>query len=295
MSSTSLAPIALFVYNRPDHVRRTIDALQLNMGAEESELHVFSDGARDQSAVQGVSEVREYLSTIRGFRKVEIVERDRNFGLAGSIVDGVTALCEKHGRVIVMEDDLVTSPWFLRYMADGLHVFENEDLVASIHGYRFPIGDAPRNFFLYGADCWGWATWQRAWKAFNPDARSLLSQLRAHPARKYFDYLGTWPHTSMLRGFLNGKNNSWAIRWHASMFLAGKLTLHPSRSLVNNIGMDGSGTHCSADDGMATLVSDVPIPVENVPLEHSREQWHKFRNYSVAQVARRAVRRLIPN
>lgn len=289
------APIALFVYNRPVHTRRTIDALRANEGAAESDLYIFSDGSASEDAAAGVAEVRHYLRTVDGFRRVELVERERNRGLAASIIDGVTRLCDERGRVIVIEDDLLTSRWFLRYLNDGLEVFAGDEVVASIHTYLPPLARTPGgNFFLYGADCWGWATWHRAWKGFIADGEELLRRLATHPRRRLFDYVGPLPHTSMLKSYVAGRNNSWAIRWHASMFLAEKLTLHPARSLVINIGLDGSGTHCSDNDDMNTSILDEPLPVRRIPLQHSQAQWQQFRRQYVAQIARRMLRRVFP-
>lgn len=289
----SRAPIALFVYNRPIHTRRTIEALRGNVGADESALFVFSDGARDQAAAPGVAEVRQLLHGITGFREVHIVEREANLGLAASIVDGVTQLCERYGRVIVVEDDLVTSRWFLKYLNDGLDLYAGEDRVASIHGYRPPVGEvSDGTFFLFGADCWGWATWARAWSGFEPDAADLLRRLKVDPNRRYFDYLGPWPFSTMLKGFLAGRNNSWAVRWHASAFLAGRLTLHPGRSLVDNIGMDGSGTHCGDENDTLGPLIDAPLELQREVPEHSRHQWQLYRRYYVGQLIRQVIRRV---
>jgi hypothetical protein len=292
---SSQAPIALFVYNRPLHTRRTIEALRANVGADRSDLFVFSDSAANDAAIAGVAEVRRQLRSVDGFRSVAIIERERNFGLARSIIDGVTRLCDERGRAIVVEDDLLTSRWFLKYLNDGLDTYADDHEVASIHAYLPPLARLPEgNFFMYGTDCWGWATWQRAWQGFIADGEELLRRLAGHPRRRYFDYLGNWPHTTMLKGYLAGRNNSWAIRWHASMFLEGRLTLHPGRTLVNNIGLDGSGTHCSDNDDMNSAIVDEPMPVARIPLEHSTRIWRRKQRYYAGQFLRRAIRKLLP-
>ena len=151
------APITLFVYNRIDHTRQCVEALRKNLLANESALIIFSDAAKDVGSQNSVEEVRSYLKTIRGFTKIEIIERTNNFGLAKSIISGVTYVVNKYGRVIVLEDDLVTSPYFLIYMNKALDIYKNDDMVASIHGYIYPVKKAlPETFFLRGADCWGW-------------------------------------------------------------------------------------------------------------------------------------------
>lgn len=293
MIVTSPAPIALFVYNRPEHTRRTVEALCGNAGADESDLFVYSDAPATEDSAERVAEVRAYVHSLKGFRSVHVIERDQNLGLARSIIDGVTQLCHERGRVIVVEDDLLTSRWFLKYLNDGLEVFACDDQVASIHAYLPPVSlPVHQNFFLYGADCWGWATWQRAWTGFVADGGLLLREIQDHPRRRYFDYIGNLPHTAMLKGYMNGSNNSWAIRWHASAFVREWLTLHPARTLVTNIGLDGSGTHCSDYEEPSAPVVDAPLKVERIPLRHSAVNWQRFRWHYVRQIARRAARKV---
>lgn len=158
--SELFAPVALFVFNRPRHMERAVFALASNEFAAQTPLFVFSDGARDPDEQRNVDEVRRQAKNIAGFKSVTIVERDENIGLAASIVEGVSYLCEQYGSVIVLEDDLVTSPDFLRFMNQGLQLYAENSKVASIHGYAYPVteGNIPESYFLRGADCWGWAT-----------------------------------------------------------------------------------------------------------------------------------------
>jgi hypothetical protein len=265
-----LAPIALFVYNRPEHTRVTLETLRVNQGASESDLIVFSDGAKSPDAEQGVSAVRGCLKRINGFRSVEIVESGKNLGLANSIIGGVTEVLTRYDRVIVMEDDLLTAPFFLRYMNEGLEFYESDERVASIHGYTYPVGQTlPETFFLRGADCWGWACWQRSWRLFQPNGRLLLSELKRRSLTRQFDLDGAYPFTQMLRDQIRGANNSWAVRWHASAFLAGKLTLYPGRSLVHNTGNDLSGSHGSDTTFYDVELANAPIHVGGAPVEES--------------------------
>jgi len=239
-----LAPIALFVYNRLSHTKQTVEALQSNLLSKESELYIFADGPKSPKDYSAVEEVRKYLKTIAGFKSINIIHRPENFGLAKSIISGVTEIVNKYGNVIVLEDDLVTAPYFLKYMNDALDLYENDEAVASIHGYIYPVkGELPETFFIKGADCWGWGTWKRAWSIFEPDGKKLLNQLRKSKLTREFDFGGTYPYTRMLESQILGLNNSWAIRWYASAFLSKKLTLYPGSSLVKNIGMDATGVH----------------------------------------------------
>ena len=280
MSINKLAPIALFVYNRPDHARRTIEALRANILANESDLIVFSDAPKPETQVEKVVEVRQYIRQIVGFRSVTIVERESNFGLARSIVDGVTTTLKKYGRIIVLEDDMVTSPYFLTYMNEALEKYAEDDRVVSIHGYVYPVDQPlPETFFLPGADCWGWATWSRGWACFNTDGQFLLDELKRRKLIRSFDFNGAYPFSKMLEGQIKGTNDSWAVRWYASAFLANKLTLYPGRSLVHNIGNDSSVTHCGESADLDAQLSKTPINLSNADIESSQEGRQAFEDF----------------
>jgi hypothetical protein len=267
------APIALFVYNRPEHTRRTVLALQKNELAPESDLIVFCDGAKNNDLdQQAVRATRNYIRTIAGFKSLKIVECPENNGLAKSIITGVTEVVNNYGRVIVVEDDLITSRYFLRYMNEGLKLYENDDKVISIHGYIYPVKrKLPETFFLKGADCWGWATWKRGWDLFEADGQKLLDELETKKLAREFDFNNSYPYTQMLRDQIKGRNNSWAIRWYASAFLKNKLTLYPGRSLVSNIGFDNTGTHCRSGNQIdcAADVGSVMIELQKITLIES--------------------------
>jgi hypothetical protein len=256
------APIALFVYKRLAHTKTTIESLLENKEAADSILYIYSDAAKNEKDAAAVQEVRDYIRTLSGFKELHIITQPQNRGLANSIISGVTQVIEKHGTVIVIEDDLLLSPWFLKYMNDGLASYERNDRVASIHGYTYPLQHTPpETFFLRGADCWGWATWARAWKVFNPDAAALLAELRSRNLESEFDFSGYAGNIRMLQNQIEGKIDSWAIRWHASAFLANMFTLYPGNSLVQNIGMDGGGTHSDTTTIFRTTLAETPIHI----------------------------------
>lgn len=266
MSDRQLAPIALFVYNRLDHLKQTVAALKQNHLASESDLIVYSDGAKNENAKAGVKAVREYLKTINGFRSVSIIERERNFGLARSIISGVTEVIERQGKIIVLEDDLVTSPYFLEFMNQGLNMYQADHIVNSIHGYLYPFsGSRPESFFLKEIDCWGWATWADRWKLFRADGQALLKELKSKGLIKEFDLEYSYHFSLMLREQVLGLNNSWAIRWYASSFLRDSLGLYPKYSLVRNIGCDASGVHTGS-----LAVFDTEIYQEAINLERQK-------------------------
>ncbi len=259
------APILLFVFNRPVHTQKTVEALQHNDLAQQSDLFIFSDGPRHARDVQAVESVRNYIKGVGGFKSVTIIERATNVGLSTSIVGGVTDIINKTGRVIVLEDDLVTSPYFLRYMNDALELYEHETKVISVHGYVYPVkGVLPETFFIKGADCWGWATWKRGWDMYQQDGKKLLTQIQSAHRTKEFNFDGSYPFTQMLKAQTYGLVNSWAIRWYASAFLSDALTLYPGKSLVSNCGLDDSGTHTGKTSLFDVGVSTTPVQVKRL-------------------------------
>ena len=263
----NLAPIALFVYNRLDHTEQTVSALKRNVLAEESDLFVFSDAPKDSDLDEKIKAVREFIASTTGFKSLTIIERPHNLGLANSIIDGVTNLCNKYGQVIVLEDDLVTSPFFLKYMNDALDFYRDEERVISIHGYIYPLkAKLPETFFLRGADCWGWATWKRGWDIFEPNGEKLLEQLKQRKLEKQFNFDGAYEYVRMLKNQILKKNDSWAIRWHASAFLNDSLTLYSGKSLVNNIGNDSSGTHSGSTSEYDVILNNTPVEIKQIAI-----------------------------
>lgn len=256
----TFAPIALFVYNRPDHTARTLKFLQQNELASESRLFVFSDGYKSEADEKNVLEVRELLKNIDGFKSVEIVERRENMGLAKSIIIGVSKLIKDYKQVIVFEDDLITSPYTLTYFNEGLNRYRDESKVMHIGAYMYNLkgADLPETFFYRAATSWGWATWERAWEHFEPNIDTLMARFDK-TAKSAFSIEHTMNFWKQMEDFKSGKNNSWAIRWYASIFLKGGLTLNPSQSLVNNIGHDGSGIHSGINDIYNVIINPKPI------------------------------------
>ena len=294
------APVLLFVYNRPAHVKRTVEALRANQLAAESDLYVYSDAAKDESNLEAVREVRAYVRHIDGFRSVTVVERPQNWGLARNIIDGVTTHVNRAGRVIVLEDDLVTAPYFLTFMNDALEAYKDEPRVGHIQACDFTQDPSlPDTFLIRWTGSWGWGTWARAWKHFNPDGRALLDELLARKLDRTFDFDGTYGYTRMLRRQIEGKNNSWAIRWNASLFLRGILSLNVGRSLVQNEGFDGSGTNCGGGGLYASnlymkRLEVVPIfPVEeNASARRTYVRYYARTNSFWAKAVRRIKRTL---
>lgn len=268
-----LAPIALFVYNRPEHTRFTLEALSQNIFANESKLIVYCDGPKpnaNKDMIERIKLAREVVKSKKWCKEVNIIEREQNFGLYKSITNGVSQILSNNNSVIVLEDDHVTSKWFLSFMNDALDKYKNEDEVACISGYIYPVENKlPDTFFIKGADCWGWATWNRAWKIFNADAQQLLNKINSSGRSTDFNFFNTYPYTKMLEDKIEGRNNSWAILWYASAFLHNMLTLYPGKSLVQNIGNDGTGVHCTPTDMYDVKLSDDKLTLQTIPVKEN--------------------------
>jgi len=260
----NLAPIALFVYNRPQHTERTLKFLQQNELASDSRLYIFSDGAKTESDIEKVEEVRAIINKVDGFKSVKIIEKKENSGLANSVIAGVSRLIKDYGHVIVFEDDLVSSPYTLTYFNDALTRYQSEERVMHIGAYMYPLksDNLPQSFFFRAATSWGWATWARAWNHFEPNIDTLVNQFDAKK-KSAFAIDNTMNFWKQMQEFKKGKNNSWAIRWYASIFLKNGLTLNPAQSLVNNIGHDGTGVHSGINDIYNVVIN--PKPITNFP------------------------------
>lgn len=241
------APILLFVYNRPEHTKRCIKSLLQSPVAAESRLYIFSDGAKGAHDAEAVADVRQYIHAINGFKEVIVDENYQNFGLAETIIYGVTKVVNIYGRVIVVEDDLILAPGFLGYMNEALEMYKDTPEVVNINGHILssPM-KFPENFLISFADSWGWATWKRGWDIFEKDGAKLLREIEASGKSGRFD-MG-YHFTRMLREQISGKNNSWAIRWNASIFTKDKLSLNAGKPLAINSGFGKDATHCNTPD-----------------------------------------------
>ncbi len=242
------APIVVFAFNRPKHIRRVLRNLRENPECAESPVTIYCDGARNEKERKMVNKTRAAILK-EAPSHAEIVFRGENFGLANSISYGVTKACEDHGAAIIIEDDLIISRGTLSYFNRALDFYKNEDKVMHIAAYMFPSDvELPDAFFYREATCWGWATWDRAWKHYNADAEELVKEIEKRELLHDYNINNSMFFIQMLRKQALGEIDSWAIRWYASMFLRGGLSLHPGKSLVFNDGFDGSGVHSSFTD-----------------------------------------------
>lgn len=264
----NLAPIAFFVYNRPVHAQLTIESIKKNKLSVESDLFVFSDGSKVDGD-ENVKKVREYIKTIDGFKSVAIIEREKNLGLANSIIEGVTEIVNRHGKIIVVEDDLLVSPYILEYLNKALSIYEKDERVVHVDGFcEGNLKNLPETFFLKTSGNLGWATWKRAWDIFEEDADKLLTHIESNNLTKEFDKCGNYKEnrsfSQLLRDQIEGKVDSWAVRWAASVFINDCYGLFPGKSMVFHIGFHG--THFN-DSFLLDIQKLKPPLVKIVPVK----------------------------
>jgi len=268
-----LAPIVLFVYNRPEHTRLTVEALQKNILAKDSELFIYSDASKNKNSEQEVNKVREYIKNIEGFKSIRITEREKNFGLANSIIDGIGKVINEYGKAIVLEDDIITSPNFLQFMNNALDFYSYNKSIMSISGYMYPckISDSyKKDILLFNRfSSWGWGMWSDRWNLINFDITENDKIFHDKNLQKQFN-VGGEDLYNMLLLQLQGKINSWAIRTALASALHNKVTVYPIKSLVKNIGFDNSGVHCGETHAYDTVLDSTFLPeISDVSVDDS--------------------------
>jgi hypothetical protein len=244
-----LAPVVVFVYARPEHTIQTIESLAKNVLANETEVYIYSDAARNKKDQQNVELVREYIDTLEKrnlFKSLHIIKSDANNGLARSVISGVTEIIEKHGKVIVVEDDLVSAPDFLQFMNDALDFYNDDNRIWSICGYTFKMkipSDYKHDIYLsYRGGSWGWATWKDRWEKVDWDVNDYPLFKNNRKLRALFNRGGR-DMANMLDDQIHGRIDSWAVRWCYAQSKLDMLTVYPVISRIKNIGLDGTGTH----------------------------------------------------
>lgn len=287
------APIVLFTYNRADHTKQAVESLLKNAEAKDSDLFIFSDGPKNENAVEGVKKNREYIKTLKdgnvngngNFRSVTIIEREKNWGLANSLIAGITEIVNKYGRVIVVEDDLILSPYFLQFMNEALEKYKDEDRISAICSFTNPVTEPlPQTFFLRYFACWGWATWKRGWDLFEKDSRKLLWRLRNTWRVDEFNIDNSYNFYNMLYCQMLGEIDSWAIRFYASSFVNDKLILYPGKSLCAQTGIDGSGTHAGSVNNMQVEMTTTPIIIpEDIKVENHKDAYGVYSRFYRSQ------------
>ncbi|HHR6038929.1 TPA: hypothetical protein ACS70C_003348 [Providencia alcalifaciens] len=271
MNQSNLAPVVLFVYGRPIHTQRTIDALLKNPESKDTDLIVYSDGPKQHSDTEKVESVREIIKKTSGFKSINLIERAENLGLAENIIDGVTKVCEEYGKVIVLEDDIVTSPFFLNFMNSALNKYQSNEKVWHISGWNYPLKNTeelPETFFWRTMNCWGWATWKDRWQYFEKSPQKLVTSWSQETIQK-FNLDGYHNFWSQVEENISGKLNTWAIFWYATIFSHEGLCLNPTTSFVANIGNDGSGENCGNIDIYKNKINQKKISLLASPSEEN--------------------------
>lgn len=238
------APIALFVYNRPEHTTRTIEALAKNKLSSETDIFVFSDGPKNDADKERVDSVRAVCRQIKGFKNVKIIERDENLGLASNITLGINHVFRSHTKIIVVEDDILTSSHFIKFMNDALNLYADKPMVWHVNGWNYPIAtsELPDVYFSKTMNCWGWATWKDRWEKKTNNLELVIKKWNIK--KKFqFNQDGSYPFYSQILANIAGKRKTWAIYWYATIFDSAGLCVTPASTLTNEIGSDGSGTH----------------------------------------------------
>jgi hypothetical protein len=296
-TSGEAAPVALFVYARPEHTKRTLAALAANERASETRVHIFADAARGPADAAAVDAVRAVARAATGFRSVTLIERPENYGLARNITEGVSALADEHGKVIVLEDDLVTGPHFLAFMNAALDRYAGEARVWHVNGWTYPIELRPDGspFFTPVMECWGWATWADRWRHYRKDPAGLLARWQPQAVAR-FNIGGGYDYWGDVRRNAERVLNTWAVFWYATIFEQGGLCLSPAVSHVVNIGIDGSGMNSGSLDIYARVVAAGTMPAI-WPGEVAEDEgaWLRIRDFLLAQrppLWRRAASRI---
>lgn len=255
-----LAPVVIFLYARPEHTKQTIESLAKNSLADETEVYIYSDAAKNEKAQLQVERVREYIDTLEQrnlFKSLNIIKADANKGLAKSVISGVTEIIEQYGKVIVVEDDLVSAPDFLQYMNEALEFYEEDNNIWSICGYTFKMNipaDYKHNIYLsYRGGSWGWATWRDRWEKVDWEVADYQLFKKDKKLRSRFNRGGR-DMANMLDNQMQGNIDSWAIRWCYAQSKLDMLTVYPIVSRIKNIGLDGTGTHSGITSKYDTVI-----------------------------------------
>lgn len=267
---SSHPPIILFTYNRPQHTLQTLKSLQKNTLRDKSKLYIFTDAPKSTNDQPQVDEVRQIITQEKWCKEVHIIQRETNYGLAKNIIEGVTEIVNQYGKVIVLEDDLVLSPGFLTYMNQALNLYQDTPEVMQISGHVPPIKlkrYSSTTFFYNKIATWGWGTWADSWQKLNTDTAYLLEQIKINNQIQEFNADGAYDFIEHLEANIEGKINTWAIKWQASVFLAKGLCLYPKKSLVRNIGFDNSGEHCGYSKLHLKQKIVGQLDIQKIPIE----------------------------
>lgn len=296
----TLAPIILFVYNRPWHTAQTLNALMANKLAEQSTLYIYCDGAKNdmhEDGLKNIEAVRTLVKSKPWCKEVKILERRTNLGLANSVIQGVTEVIEKHGSVIVLEDDIVTGKYFLNFMNEGLSLYKYETNVFGVSGHQFASSKKVKEatYFLPIMSSWGYGTWLDRWEEVEFDSKKLLHIVDLKNIGSQLDF-GEIKYFQMLKQQVAGIIDSWAVRFQVSMFLKQGIFLYPNKKLIQNIGLDGSGVHykkITSEVQDALAISNDLVLVHEIPIQTKNKVVDSFRNTSKSNYKHTLKRKIL--
>ena len=310
MPDALLAPIVLFCYKRQRHLEATLESLAGGALAAQSTLYIYADGPRKdirdrQRELAEVEAVRDFIHQPRwreSFGHLELFEAETNRGLAPMVIHGVSEVIRRHGRIIVVEDDVVVGPYFLEFMNEALELYRDEAGVGSVRAHAFDLPDVPELYFAQMNGDFAWGTWRRVWQNVSFDGALLLAELKRSRRIAAFDYDRCYPYTQMLRDQIAGRNSSWGVRFYASMFLNGQLTLYPGKSLASHMGYD-TGTHFSGGVWSpldATLfkgrvtVRRLPVMESASAREQMKQLWRQ-QGFASFRLPKRVLKSILPH
>ncbi|MBK5721750.1 hypothetical protein JGH11_12795 [Dysgonomonas sp. Marseille-P4677] len=289
MQTNNLAPIIFFVYKRPQHTKRALEALAENDLAKESTLYIYADGPKkdaDKETLNAIKLTREILKEKQWCKKVNIIESSENKGLTYSIKEGISTIINKYGKAIIIEDDIITSPHYLQYMNDALNLYQDEDKVMSICALVPKTSGAdklPETYFLRFMSCWGWATWARAWNQYISDLDYLCEAVRKRSDFNHFNFDGSEDFYKLLEQTRNGSIDTWDLQWVATIFLKNGLCLFPKYSLTKNIGFDGTGEHCGNNSIYTLQHNNInlskSVSVKRIKIKENRIGYNYLKRY----------------
>ena len=277
-----ISPLAIFAYNRPEYLKKCLNSLKLNKLSHKTTTYFFIDYPKLKKDFNNYNKVIQIVRKTNIFKKKIIIQRKYNFGLKRNILKGIDYVLKKNQTVIVLEDDLHLSKYFLDYMNKYLNYFKSSKKIASIHGYCYPINKKNlKNFFLLrGADCWGWATWRRAWRHYNDDNSLLAKKIKNMGEINEFNFNNSFNYYDML---VNGSSSTWAINWYASAFIKNMLTLYPKKPYVKNMGNSGFGTHSNKIDKRFDVSLNKNFKFEKLDVVediNARKKFEQFFKYN---------------
>ena len=280
------APIILFVYNRLEHTKKVIDGLLNNPEAPNCELYIFSDGPKDganQEDMDKISDVRKFIRNISGFKTIHIEESEKNKGLAKSTIYGCTKVINKYGKMIMLEDDDVPNKYFLSYINKALYKYENDKQVWCVSAYTDTSILKPNNgddlFYVNRPSSWGFGTWKRCWDKVIWDIETLKGIFSHKDIIHGFNQWAGLDSSTIMLNLFKGNNSSWSIRYNFAAYLNKSLTILPNKTLIENIGCDGSGTHCGYIKYKLEMMDHNVIFPNEIKFDKKRNKdlWNSFK------------------